>query len=60
MTCSCNSRVHLATLEKKLETKVPPEYFIQWKNLPLEDATWAGPKTQQHQALQLLSGEAIQ
>lgn len=50
----------LATWEKKLRTNILSKYPIQWKVLPLEDATWKDPKILQHPTLQLLWGKAIQ
>jgi len=34
----------MGTREKKLRSKVIPEYLIQWKVLMIEDATWEGEK----------------
>lgn len=50
----------LATREKKLRTKVLLECLIQWKDFPLEDATWEGLEALQHPTLQLLWRNANQ
>lgn len=33
------------------DSKVIKEYLVQWKDLPLEDATWEGEMILQHLAL---------
>lgn len=47
----------LAVHEKHLRNRSIREYLIQWKNLPLDDATWEGKQILQHPNLQLLVGK---
>ena len=40
--------------ERKHRNRVIREYLVQWKELPIEDATWEGEQVLQHPCLQLL------
>ena len=48
----------LQVRERKLRNRVIQGYLVQWKELPIEDATWEGEQVLQHPSLQLL-GQAI-
>ena len=50
----------IQTRERKLRNRVIREYLVQWKVLPLEDATWEGERVLQHPSLQLLENKQSQ
>jgi len=39
--------------EKKLRSRTFKEYLMQWKDVPIEDATWEGGQILEHPSLQL-------
>ena len=41
----------LQVRERKLKNRVIPEYSIQWKVLPIDDATWEGEQVLHHLGL---------
>lgn len=46
--------------ERKLRNIMIHEYLIQWKDLPVEDATWEGEQILHHTNLQLLEDQQSQ
>ena len=44
----------LEVWERKPRNRIIKDYLLQWKDLPIEEATWAGEQVLQHPALQLL------
>ena len=50
----------IQTRERKLRNRVIREYLVQWKELPLEEATWEGEQVLQHPSLQLLEDKQSQ
>ena len=50
----------LQVRERKLRNRVIREYLVQWKELPIEDATWEGEQVLQHPGLQLLEDKQFQ
>ena len=42
------------TTERQLRSRTVREFFVRWKNLSDEDATWESEKILQHPSLQLL------
>ena len=49
----------LEVREQKLRNKIIRDYMVQWKDLPIEEATWEGEHVLQHPALQLLENKQI-
>ena len=50
----------LEVREWKLRNKIIRDYLVQWKDLPIEEATWEAEQVLQHPALQLLEDKQIQ
>ena len=49
----------LEVRERKLRNKIIKDYLVQWKDLPIEEATWETEQVLQHPALQLLEDKQI-
>ena len=49
----------LEVREQKLRNKIIRDYLVQWKDLPIEEATWETEQVLQHPALQLLEDKQI-
>ena len=49
----------LEVRERKLRNIIIRDYLVQWKDLPIEEATWEAEQGLQHQALQLLEDKQI-
>jgi hypothetical protein len=47
----------LEVREKKLRKIKIKEYFVKWKNIPIEDATWEGEHMIQERGPELLVGK---
>ena len=41
----------LEVREWRLRSRVIREYFVRWRDLPIEDATWEGESILQHPTL---------
>ena len=50
----------LQVRERKFRNRVIQEYLVEWKELPMEDATWEGEQVLQHPSLQLLEDKQSQ
>ena len=49
----------LEVREQKLRNKIIINYLVQWKYMPIEEATWEVEQVLQHPALQLLEYKQI-
>ena len=49
----------LEVRERKLRNRIIRDYLVQWKDLPIEEATWEAEQVLQHPALQLLEDKQI-
>ena len=49
----------LEVREKKLRNRIIRDYLVQWKDLPIEEATWEAEQVLQHPTLQLLEDKQI-
>ena len=49
----------LEVRERKLRNKFIRDYLVQWKDLPIEEATWETKRVLQHPSLQLLEDKQI-
>ena len=50
----------LEVRERKLRNIIIRDYLVQWKDLPIEEATWEREQVLQHPALELIEDKQIQ
>ena len=49
----------LEVRERKLRNRIIRDYLVQWKDMPIDEATWEVEQVLQHSALQLLEDKQI-